>query len=101
MKEKKNFIYDYLLPIITAALKREEEKTRATIEAYLNKIRADYYRPTATQPAYIVIFDYDATPDYYRRNRQKKKMLKAFTARHGLRTDANHDNNTAYYYIYA
>ena len=99
--DTKNYIYDNLLPIITAALKREEEKTRATIEQYLDKIRADYYRPTATQPAYIIFFDYNATPDYYRRNRQKNKMIKAFAARHGLRTDANHDNSTAYFYIYA
>lgn len=99
--DAKNYIYSKLLPIIDAALIREEENTRKSIEDYLEKIRADYYRPTATQPAFIVFFDYSSTPDYYRRQKQQLKMLKAFTARHNLRTDANHDNSTAYFYIYA
>lgn len=96
--DAKNYIYFKLLPIIDAALKREEEKTHKTIIKYLDKIHADYSRPTATQPAYIIYFDYSqpAAALY----RQQQKMLKAFTARQGLKTDGNHDSNTAFFYIY-
>lgn len=99
--DTKNYIYDCLLPIISAALERQEAEQKKTIEAYLSRIKADYYRPTATNPAYIVFFDYMAEAGYYRRNNQRRKMLEAFTRRHKLRTDANSDNYTSYFYIYA